>query len=112
MRLIDADALKEALKSDIYVVDYGVEGAIYGMFWSGIEYEIDEQPTVEHLDEISNAYENGYQQGKFEGRKTGKWIRHTIYSGSDHYYYACSECDYRSWSKDNYCSVCGAKMEE
>lgn len=43
--------------------------------------------------------------------KTGKWIRHPIYEGSDHYYYACSECDYRSWSKDNYCSVCGAKME-
>ena len=46
-----------------------------------------------------------------EERKTGKWIRHPIYPGSDHYYYACSECDYRSWSKDNFCSVCGAKME-
>lgn len=45
-----------------------------------------------------------------EERKTGRWIRHPIYEGSDHYYYACSECDYRSWSKDNFCSVCGAKM--
>ena len=45
--------------------------------------------------------------------KTGKWIQHSIYVGSDlEYYYACSECDYRSWSQDNYCSVCGAKMEE
>ncbi|MBR2566161.1 MAG: hypothetical protein IKE29_16275 [Paenibacillus sp.] len=44
-------------------------------------------------------------------QRTGKWRRHPIYEGSDHYYYACSECDYRSWSQDNYCSVCGAKME-
>lgn len=44
-------------------------------------------------------------------QKDGKWIRHPIYPGSDHYYYACSECDYRSWSTDNFCSVCGAKME-
>ena len=44
--------------------------------------------------------------------KTGKWIQHPIYEGSDHCYYACSECDYRSWSRDNYCSVCGARMEE
>ena len=42
----------------------------------------------------------------------GKWIQHSIYVGSDlEHYYACSECDYRSWSKDNFCSVCGAKME-
>lgn len=46
-----------------------------------------------------------------KGRRTGKWIQHPIYEGSDHYYYACSECDYRSWSQDNYCSVCGTKME-
>ncbi len=116
MRLIDADTLKEAIKSDMYVVDYGVEGAIYGMFWSGIENAIDEQPTVEQLDEISDAYENGYQQGKFEGRKTGKWLYGATETGAlniQYREYICSEC---GWSHSlmiprNYCPNCGAKME-
>lgn len=92
MRLIDADALKEVIKNDIYVVDYGEEGAIYGMFWSGIEYEIDEQPTVK--------------------QKTGKWIRKGMSIN-------CSVCKKCSWSlcfedtvrQFNYCPHCGAKME-
>lgn len=96
MRLIDADTLKEAIKNDIYVVDYGVEGAIYGMFWSGIEYEIDEQPTVE--------------------QKTGEWLYGAVETGAcniQYREYICSEC---GWSHSlmipqNYCPNCGTKME-
>ena len=90
MRLIDADALKEAIKNDMYVVDYGVEGAIYGMYWSGIENAIDEQPTVE--------------------QKAGKWLiaekdRYMVHS------VRCSVCGYCiSWMA-NYCPNCGARME-
>lgn len=94
MRLIDADALKEVIANNVYLVSDCINSRDYGMFWTGgIEKAIDEQPSAE------------------PEWKTGKWIRHPIYEGSDHYYYACSECDYRSWSQDNYCSVCGAKME-
>jgi len=64
---------------------------------------------------FSDSYDKAYIIGVLEelpsAEKTGKWIQHPIYEGSDHYYYACSECDYRSWSQDNYCSVCGARME-
>lgn len=102
MRLIDADTLKEAIKNDMYVVDYGVECAIYGMFWSGIEYEIDEQPTVE--------------------QKTGKWI---VWGGMDvsenHGRHKCSECGefallryekpLRKEILSDFCPNCGAKME-
>jgi len=103
MRLIDADTLKEAIKSDIYVVDYGDEGAIYGMFWSGIEYEIDEQPTVE--------------------KKTGKWVQHTEYREWD----VCSVCgmgckrreygvqDGHEWILEEsypFCPNCGSRMLE
>ncbi len=86
MRLIDADTLKEAIKSDIYVVDYGVEGAIYGMFWSGIEYEIDKQPTVE--------------------KKMGKWVR-----AYDCDCFQCNQCRTPSIVAQPYCCICGAKME-
>lgn len=96
MRIIDADALKEAIKNDIYVVDYGVEGAIYGMFWSGIENAIDEQPTVEP--------------------KTGKWA----YKITDAYIQrTCSACGWsermyhRNRNQDglirNYCPNCGSR---
>ena len=96
MRLIDADALKEAIKSDMYVVDYADEGAIYGMFWSGIENAIDEQPTVEPT--------------------TGKWM----FSSNDAEG-VCSCCNFKLYGTPyygkylivpyNYCPNCGCKME-
>lgn len=45
------------------------------------------------LDDVSNAYENGYQQGKFEAtQKTGKWI----WKGEE-------------WDSRFMCSVCYCK---
>lgn len=44
-----------------------------------------------------------------EPRK-GKWIPKPIWQGAEAHFYACSLCDYRSWTQDNYCSVCGASM--
>lgn len=99
MRLIDADTLKEAIKNDMYVVDYGDEGAIYGMFWSGIENAIDEQPTAE---------------------KTGKWIieieeEHTEKYDAriPHWFCSCCRTEYDPYfaTRVNYCYVCGAEME-
>ena len=61
------------------------------------------------LDDVSNAYENGYQQGKFEAlqsqQKTGKWWRRA-------WSIECSECGYdMPFAIRNYCPNCGAKME-
>lgn len=73
--------------------------------------DIEVLPSVEQaqatLDDVSNAYENGYRQGKFEAtQKTGKWWRRA-------WSIECSECGYdMPFAVRNYCPNCGAKMEE
>lgn len=48
MRLIDADALKDTICSNVYPVTDYFNSRDYGMFWTGgIEKAIDEQPTIE-----------------------------------------------------------------
>ena len=48
MRLIDADALKNTICSNVYPVTDYFNSRDYGMFWTGgIEKAIDEQPTIE-----------------------------------------------------------------
>lgn len=48
MRLIDADALKDTICSNMYPVTDYFNSRDYGMFWTGgIEKAIDEQPTIE-----------------------------------------------------------------
>lgn len=87
MRLIDADALKETIASNVYLVADVINSRDYGMFWTGgIEKAIDEQPTIEE-------------------RKKGKWIKKRT---SDLLY--CSECDLPSVHNWPYCERCGADM--
>lgn len=82
MRLIDADALLEKVWDADTRVGY-VQVVDRG--------DIENAPTIEE-------------------RKRGRWIPKPIWQGAESNFYACSICDYRSWSKDNYCSVCGADM--
>ena len=55
MRMIDADALKETIASNVYPVADAFNSRDYGMFWTGgIEKAIDDQPAIEpepHYDE-------------------------------------------------------------
>lgn len=48
MRVIDADALKETIAKNVYVLSDAFNSRDYGMFWTGgIEKAIDEQPTAQ-----------------------------------------------------------------
>lgn len=50
MRLIDADALKLLIYSNVYPVKDYFNSKDYGMFWTGgIEKAIDEMPTVDAM---------------------------------------------------------------
>ena len=70
MRLIDADALKETIASNVYPVADDFNSRDYGMFWTGgIEKAIDEQPTIEE-------------------RKKGEWLELT----NTNHTYVCSAC--------------------
>lgn len=84
MRPIDADALIGKFERD---VDY------YGPW---IREEIIDSPTIEA-----------------EPVRHGHWEIHTDAVGNT--YYECSCCHTTWWeikSNDNYCSACGAKMDE
>lgn len=63
--------------------------------------------------EIVKAYKEGYEQGKKDAERHGKWIDAECYSEGCDDGYICSECrriTYRTMTA--YCPNCGAKMEE
>ena len=47
MRLIDADALKEVISGNSYMLRDSINSMNFGMFWDGIEQAIDEAPTID-----------------------------------------------------------------
>lgn len=47
MRLIDADALKEIISGNSYILRDSINSMNFGMFWDGIEQAIDESPTID-----------------------------------------------------------------
>lgn len=95
MRLIDADALKETIASNVYPIADAFNSRDYGMFWTGgIEKAIDEQPTIEP--------------------KTGEWT--PIHKGERGFSagdFRCSICHQpnKCYTMTNYCSHCGAYMK-
>lgn len=53
MRLIDADALKNIIATNVYPLADYFNSRDYGMFWTGgIEKAIDEQPTIDAVEVI------------------------------------------------------------
>lgn len=97
MRLIDADALKETICTNVYPITDNFNSQDYGMFWTGgIEKAIDDAPTV-------------------DTERHGHWIitnKPNIYGGT---IIKCSECGYEGViahiEDHHYCWVCGAKMD-
>ena len=47
MRLIDADALKEIIFGNSYILSNSTNSMNFGMFCDGIEQAIDETPTID-----------------------------------------------------------------
>lgn len=71
---------------------------------------IDENARI--ADEIHNAYEEGYADGKRDAVVHGHWIEMAVSSGRDSW--KCSLCGRRARGNKNnlpYCH-CGAKMDE
>ena len=88
-RLIDADALKEKICNNVYPLTDFFNSRDYGMFWTGgIEKAIDEAPTIDA-----------------EPIQHGKWIK----VGDNTY--RCSRCNEVSCCNGNFCTDCGARME-
>lgn len=62
-----------------------------------------------------DAYQKGYEQGKKDAAKHGRWIHG---SSSENIRVTCSECGYKvnyfwdSWQDAKYCPNCGAKMDQ
>lgn len=56
MRLIDADALKETVRTHDYILKDCFNSIDKGMFTLGIMYAIDEQPTIDAVPVIRCRY--------------------------------------------------------
>ena len=96
MRLIDADALKEIISGNSYILRDSINSMNFGMFWDGIEQAIDESPTIDA-----------------EPVRHGHWIEDEIQIHIEKTYH-CSECDCLAWGEDEktrYCPICGARMD-
>lgn len=104
-RLIDADALKVAhgMKDDCADCDRELRGKSrsceFDRIYSLMDFcgWLDDAPTIEPK------------------RKTGKWLPIIESDEFGEPYQAgvyCSECGFQSCSVDNYCSNCGARLEE
>lgn len=100
MRLIDADKLKETIKSPETFTTIPVKKHMCKI--------IDNAPTV------SDRYDEGYVDGLKEGLKDepiGKWIDHS----EDYGYVECPKCEHLTNCEGNvdelhYCWNCGAKL--
>ena len=111
MRLIDADELKEALKSGCeWCHDANTNWCEHCCKINDFEDLIDNAPTKEYPF-YQEAYQTGYEEGKNE-RPQGKWIK----NGAD---YQCNKCF--EWcitneehlpAKTNFCPNCGASMKK
>lgn len=98
MRLIDADALKEALKSNCkpeLCHDINTAWCEHCCRTNDFEDLIDEAPTVEE-----------------EDRPHGKWIYHKNWYREEECPWECSECGTCSDNNMNFCGECGADMRE
>lgn len=108
MRLIDADKLKENFPKDADW-DYPVNTN------SEVVRIIDDAPTVD-IDAITESHEEiGYDKGFRDGyAQAMSEFRHGHWNEryDTQYHFECSECKYLHQYKDNYCPLCGAKMDE
>ena len=66
---------------------------------------IDKDELIKALQYDREQYEKGYQDGKADMRKKGKWL-----INSDGYYPYCSQCKYELKEMTHYCPNCGAEM--
>lgn len=62
-------------------------------------------------------YEEGYEDGKRDAVVHGHWENTPIpiwmrNNTTRTYYFKCNKCSSTSWNRDNYCSHCGALMDE
>ena len=112
----------EILKDEAYVLykdDNPYNRQAFDIAIEALKAQLSAKDTT--LDDVSTAYENGYQQGKFEAlqsqQKTGRWIEQT--DTQNDVYYVCSNCKEAftliegtpTYNLYNYCPNCGAKMK-
>jgi rubrerythrin len=77
-------------------------------------YQINNAPTVD-IDAITESHEKiGYDKGFRDGyAQATSEVRHGHWNEryDTQYHFECSICKYLHQYKDNYCPLCGAKMD-
>lgn len=110
MRYIDADKLRK----DVLDMPNCYNGFSDTYDKAMIIDLIDEQPTVD-IDAITASHEQiGFDKGYREGyAQATSEVRHGHWNEryDTRYHFECSICKYLHQYKDNYCPLCGAKMD-
>jgi len=109
MRLIDADALKEAIIEHRY--DYVEDN----FFWTKLFDIIDNAPTVETNEMTQDLIDKvnvnvGLAQPIKDERPQGVWIKERTSPHGTRY--RCDNCNKVSARGENFCSKCGADMRK
>lgn len=100
MRLIDADALKEIISGNSYILRDSINSMNFGMFWDGIEQAIDESPTVDAVPVV-------------RCKDCKHWREGTSFSYCDKLYGmgVLDALDYMT-AEDDYCSMAERRTDE
>ena len=112
MRLIDADALMQDIKSNAYIIRDVFNSTDEGMSINGIQYAINNAPTIvptvtPKVSEDCDKFYKGYCSVIVVERKRGFW-RKTEHQGET--FWKCSQCGLIHKYASNYCDSCGADM--
>lgn len=93
MKPIDADALIDRVKNmDCVGVPIEIKKTVDNMLHKLLPKIIDEEPTLD-----------------YEPVKYGRWIYNRY---TQTFPWKCSECNYDTVARFNFCSNCGARMED
>ena len=71
------------------------------------QIDVDKDELIRALQYDREQYEKGYQDGKADMQKKGRWL-----INSDGYYPYCSQCKYEPKEMTRYCPNCGVEMND
>ena len=112
-RLIEADALKDTIHMHHYVLRDRFNFLDHGMFTIGIDYAIDEQPTIDAVEVVRCKDCKNYHLYQYNNTPRGDgYCSIARITNDGELYINVSDEHYCSYGEAKESPHCGAKMDE